>query len=181
MGELQTRSFRRRNTFNLTRNIAPLRFGCVEGGNLKLWQRMADFVRARGGEGLTRCEATRLGVEGGRVMGAVLRSGAGDVEVRVPVVVSNLGLHAAVRWPAARRSSAAIWPASSERWARLPSCGCTSPATSPCSTPVSHRMPVLGLFDVGDASCPRGFAGSMGVAQSALLVRDDPFAAARTA
>ena len=26
---------------------------------------------------------------------------------------------------------------------------------------------------VGDASCPRGFAGSMGAATSAMLVRDD--------
>jgi phytoene dehydrogenase-like protein len=44
--------------------------------------------------------------------------------------------------------------------------------TSPGS-PVSHRTPVRGLFNVGDASCPRGFAGSMGAATSAMLVRDD--------
>jgi hypothetical protein len=28
-------------------------------------------------------------------------------------------------------------------------------------------------FNVGDASCPRGFGGSMGAATSAMLVRDD--------
>jgi phytoene desaturase len=40
-------------------------------------------------------------------------------------------------------------------------------------SPVSHRTPVKGLFNVGDAACPRGYAGSMGAATSALLVRDD--------
>ena len=40
-------------------------------------------------------------------------------------------------------------------------------------SPVSHRTPLKGLFNVGDAACPRGFAGSMGAAKSALLVRDD--------
>ena len=40
-------------------------------------------------------------------------------------------------------------------------------------SPVPHRTPVKGLFNVGDASCPRGFAGSMGAATSAMLVRDD--------
>ena len=36
--------------FKVMRNIAPLRFGYVEGGSLKLWERMANFVRSRGGE-----------------------------------------------------------------------------------------------------------------------------------
>ena len=40
-------------------------------------------------------------------------------------------------------------------------------------SPVRHRTPIKGLFNVGDASCPRGFAGSMGAATSAMLVRDD--------
>jgi phytoene dehydrogenase-like protein len=40
-------------------------------------------------------------------------------------------------------------------------------------SPMPHRTPVKGLFNVGDASCPRGFAGSMGAATSAMLVRDD--------
>ena len=40
-------------------------------------------------------------------------------------------------------------------------------------SPVPYRTPVKGLFNVGDASCPRGFAGSMGAATSAMLVRDD--------
>jgi len=39
--------------------------------------------------------------------------------------------------------------------------------------PVPHRTPVKGLFNVGDACCPRGLAGSMDAAKSALLVRDD--------
>ena len=40
-------------------------------------------------------------------------------------------------------------------------------------SPVLHRTPIKGLYNVGDAACSRGFAGSMGVATSALLVRDD--------
>ena len=40
-------------------------------------------------------------------------------------------------------------------------------------SPVPHRTPVKGLYNVGDAACPRGFAGSMGAATSAMLVRDD--------
>ena len=35
--------------FKVARNIAPLRFGYVVGGSLKLWERMTDFVRSRGG------------------------------------------------------------------------------------------------------------------------------------
>jgi phytoene dehydrogenase-like protein len=36
-----------------------------------------------------------------------------------------------------------------------------------------HRTPVRGLYNVGDGSCPRGFAGSMGAAHSAQLACAD--------
>lgn len=250
--------------FKLTRNIAPLRFGYVEGGSLKLWERMADFVRARGGEALTRCEATRICVDDGKVTGAVLRSGDREVEIRAPIVVSNLGPHATVALAGraefehshlaylerAVRPTAILWLhfASDEpvldysaiavcgtrriNMIDMPSADCPGIAppgrhlytvgaapldtlepgdidaefelvmqdlrdivpgfdtrcrllTKTCyrgkwpgfrtvpGSPVSHRTPVRGLFEVGDASCPRGFAGSMGAAKSAMLVRDD--------
>lgn len=44
--------------FKLVRNIAPLRFGYVEGGSLRLWERMADFVRSRGGTVVASSAAT---------------------------------------------------------------------------------------------------------------------------
>ena len=44
--------------FKLVRNIAPLRFGYVEGGSLRLWERMADLVRSRGGTVVTSSAAT---------------------------------------------------------------------------------------------------------------------------
>ena len=46
--------------FKLVRNIAPLRFGYVEGGSLRLWERMADFVRSRGGTVVTSGAATAI-------------------------------------------------------------------------------------------------------------------------
>lgn len=101
--------------FKAMRNIAPLRFGYVEGGSLKLWERMANFVRSRGGDVVTSSAATAIASSSGRVTGVTLRMHGRDVHVEAPVVISN----------------------------------------------------------VGDASCPRGFAGSMGAATSAMLVRDD--------
>ena len=35
---------------------------------------------------------------------------------------------------------------------------------------VGHETPVAGLYNVGDAACPSGYAGSMGAAKSAQLV-----------
>ncbi len=36
-----------------------------------------------------------------------------------------------------------------------------------------HNTPIAGLYNVGDAACPNGYAGSMGAAKSAQLVCDD--------
>ncbi len=38
--------------------------------------------------------------------------------------------------------------------------------------PVDVRTPIENLYNVGDAAAPRGYAGSMGAAKSALLVAD---------
>ena len=250
--------------FKLVRNIAPLRFGYVEGGSLKLWERMAAFVRSRGGEVVTSCAGTAIATDSGRVTGATLRMNGRDVGVEAPVVVSNLGPHATValagrepfersylaRLDADVRPTAIMWLhfASDEpvldysaiavcgtrrvNMVDAPSYDCPDVAppgkhlytvgaapldalapgdidaefeqvlddlrdiipgfdtrcrvlTRTCyrgkwpgfrtvpGSPVPHRTPVKGLFNVGDASCPRGFAGSMGAATSAMLVRDD--------
>lgn len=250
--------------FKLVRNIAPLRFGYIEGGSIRLWERMAEFVRSKGGGALTSCAATRINSAGGRVTGATLRHEGRDVEVMAPVVVSNLGPHATVALAGREafeqgylayldrevRSTAILWLhfASDEpvlNYSAIAVCGtrrvnmidepsgdCPGVAppgkhlytvgaapldalnpgdidaefdlvlqdlrdivpgfdercrvlTRTCfrgkwpgfrtvpGSPVSHRTPVKGLFNVGDACCPRGFAGSMGAAKSAMLVRDD--------
>jgi phytoene desaturase len=250
--------------FKLVRNIAPLRFGYVEGGSLKLWERMAEFVRSRAGEVVTSCAASAITSNSGHVTGASLRMNGRDLRVEAPVVVSNLGPHATValtgREPFERsylarldrdvRPTAILWLhfASDEpvldysaiavcgtrrvNMVDAPSYDCPDVAppgkhlytvgaapldalapgdidaefalvmddlrdiipgfdtrchvlTRTCyrgkwpgfrtvpGSPVPHRTPVKGLFNVGDASCPRGFAGSMGAAHSAMLVRDD--------
>lgn len=250
--------------FKLIRNIAPLRFGYVRGGSLKLWERMAQTVRAHGGDALTSCAATSITTAAGRVTGVVVRQGGRDVPVSAPVVVNNLGPHAAVelagRAPFEQsylaqldrdvRPTAILWLhfASDEpvlEYSAIAVCGTRRvnmvdapsydcPDTAPpgqhlytvgaaplnaldpgdidaefdlvmqdlreivpgfderCRVltrtcyrgkwpgfravpgkPVSHRTPVRGLFNVGDACCPRGYAGSMGAAKSAMLVRDD--------
>jgi phytoene dehydrogenase-like protein len=250
--------------FKLVRNIAPLRFGYVEGGSLALWERMAEFVRSRGGDVVTSCAATRIATAAGRVTGATVRAQGRDVDIEAPVIVSNVGPHATValagrdafelsyltRLDRDVRPTAILWLhfASDEsvlEYSAIAVCGTRrvnmldapsydSPGVAPpgkhlytvgaapldalepgdidaefqlvmadlrdiipgfdercrvltktCyrgkwpgfrtvpGSPVSHRTPVLGLFNVGDASCPRGFAGSMGAATSAMLVRDD--------
>ena len=250
--------------FKLVRNIAPLRFGYVRGGSLKLWERMADVVRARGGDALTSCAAAAIANASGRVTGVRMRHEGRDVQVAAPVVVNNLGPHAAVELAGRDafeqsylaylddkvRATAILWLhfASDEpvldysaiavcgtrrvNMVDAPSFDCPDLAppgkhlytvggapmnaldpgdidaefdlvmqdlrdiipgfdqrcrvlTKTCyrgkwpgfrtvpGSPVSHRTPVKGLFNVGDACCPRGFAGSMGAAKSAMLVRDD--------
>jgi phytoene dehydrogenase-like protein len=250
--------------FKLVRNIAPLRFGYVEGGSIRLWERMADVVRERGGAAVTGCAATSIQVTDGCVTGVTLRHAGRDIEVTAPVVISNLGPHATVTLAGreafehsyvahldrAVRSTAILWLhfASDERvleYSAIAVCGtrrvnmidepsadCAGIAppgkhlytvggapldalnpgdldaefeqvmldlrdiipgfdtrcrvlTKTCfrgkwpgfrtmpGSPASHRTPVKGLFNVGDACCPRGYAGSMGAAKSAMLVRDD--------
>lgn len=40
-------------------------------------------------------------------------------------------------------------------------------------SPFPIRSPIRGLYNVGDACGPRGYAGSIGAAESAKLARDD--------
>jgi len=250
--------------FKLVRNIAPLRFGYVTGGSLRLWERMAAFIRAKGGEVLTGCAATQITSAADRVSGVVVRQKGRDVPVAAEIVVSNLGplqtaalagrehfersylaqldrdvrptaimwLHFASDEPVLDYSAIAVCGTRRVNMVDAPSYECPEVAppgkhlytvgaapldtlepgdidaefeqvmhdlrdiipgfdercrvlTRTCyrgkwpgfrtvpGSPVSHRTPLQGLFNVGDASCPRGYAGSMGAATSAMLVRDD--------
>jgi phytoene dehydrogenase-like protein len=250
--------------FRLIRNIAPLRFGYVAGGSMSLWERMAGYVRAHGGEVLTSCAATCITVGQGRVSGALLRSGGRDILITAPIVVSDVGPEATVALTGREhfeqsylvlldqvvRPTAILWLhfCSDELlfdYSALAICGtrrvnmidvssveCPELAppgrhlytvgaapldsvrpgdvdaefahvfadlrdvipgfnqrcrvlTRTCyrgkwpgfrtrpGSPMPHRTPIRGLFNVGDASCPRGFAGSMGAARSAQLVCED--------
>ena len=250
--------------FKLVRNIAPLRFGYVEGGSLQLWERMADFVRSRGGGGRHELRGDGHRQQLGPRHGRNLAAERPDVSVEAPIVVSNLGPHAtvalagrepfersylarldsdvhptAILWlhfvsdePVLDYSAIAVCGTRRVNMIDAPSYDCPDVAppgkhlytvgaapldalapgdidaefelvmddlrdiipgfdtrcrllTRTCyrgkwpgfrtvpGSPVSHRTPIRGLFNVGDASCPRGFAGSMGAATSAMLVRDD--------
>jgi phytoene dehydrogenase-like protein len=250
--------------FKLIRNIAPLRFGYIAGGSVSLWERMADYVRARGGDVLTSCAAARITVEQGRASGARFRTSGRDVVVNAPIVVSDIGPEGTVALAGrehfersylalldhAVRPTAILWMhfCSDERlfdYSALAICGtrrvnmidmpsldCPGLAppgkhlytvggapldsanpgdvdgefehaladlrdvipgfdqrcrvlTRTCyrgkwpgfrtrpGSPMPHRTPIRGLFNVGDASCPRGFGGSMGAARSAQIVCED--------
>ena len=82
--------------FRLIEVIAPLRFGFIEGGSLTLWERMAELVRTAGGEVWTAAPVTRIHVSDGSVNGVQVRRRREFVEVRSPVVVSNVGPAATV-------------------------------------------------------------------------------------
>ncbi|MBP7609245.1 MAG: hypothetical protein KA760_07100 [Steroidobacteraceae bacterium] len=213
--------------FKLVRNIAPLRFGYVEGGSLRLWERMADFVRSRGGTVVTSGAATAIASSSGHVTGATLRMNGRDVR---PTAI--LWLHFVSDEPVLNYSAVAVCGSRRVNMVDAPSYDCPDVAppgkhlytvgaapldalapgdidaefkqvlddlrdiipgfdtrcrvlTRTCyrgkwpgfrsvpGSPVPHRTPVKGLFNVGDASYPRGFAGSMGAATSAVLVWDD--------
>jgi phytoene dehydrogenase-like protein len=246
--------------FKLVRNIAPLRFGYVEGGSLRLWERMADFW-SRGGEVVTRCAAMAIGSSSSRVTGATWWMNGRDLHVqrllssatrpprrrrslaatlraelpaRRPDVrpTAILWLHFVSDEPVLNYSAVAVCGSRRVNMVDAPSYDCPDVAppgkhlytvgaapldalapgdidaefkqvlddlrdiipgfdtrcrvlTRTCyrgkwpgfrsvpGSPVPHRTPVKGLFNVGDASYPRGFAGSMGAATSAVLVWDD--------
>lgn len=77
--------------FRLIKVISPLRFGFIEGGSLSLWERMAGLIRAAGGEVWTSAAAMRIDVQGDAVSGVRIRRQRQPVDVRTPVVVSNVG------------------------------------------------------------------------------------------
>lgn len=77
--------------FRLIKTVAPLRFGYVEGGSIRLWGRMADYVTRHGGEVVTACAAEGIAVEAGRVRGVRFRQGDRLLVAKAPLVVSNLG------------------------------------------------------------------------------------------
>ncbi len=255
--------------FNLIKAIAPLRFGYVEGGSLRLWERMADFIKQRGGEVWTRCAVAKIAVEQGRVSGVICRKGGTDVRINAPVIVSDTGpertvelagskhfershlarlqtdltpttifwLHFASEALLVDYSAIAVCGARRVNMLDVPSMECPGVAppgqhlytagaaplrqgepldvaaemdliladlrdiipefdsrcrvlskscfrgkwpgyrTKPGS-PYPVRTPIRGLYNVGDACGPRGYAGSIGAAYSAKLARDDILASA---
>jgi len=77
--------------FRLIKVIAPLRFGFIEGGSLKLWERMARLIVEAGGEVWTSAPAERIHASKGRVQGVRLLRGQESRDISAPVVVSNAG------------------------------------------------------------------------------------------
>lgn len=77
--------------FRLIKVIAPLRFGFIEGGSLKLWERMARLIVEAGGEVWTAAPTERIHASEGRVQGVRLLRGQESRDISAPVVVSNAG------------------------------------------------------------------------------------------
>ncbi len=77
--------------FKFIKVISPLTFGFIEGGSISLWQRLADLIRSAGGSVWTGATAKHIQVENGRVHGAQLRRDQKTVDIRTPLVVSNIG------------------------------------------------------------------------------------------
>jgi phytoene dehydrogenase-like protein len=77
--------------FKFIEVISPLTFGFIEGGSIALWNRMADLIRAAGGDVWTSCAAEGIQVDKGRVCGVRIRKDRESVDIRTPLVISNVG------------------------------------------------------------------------------------------
>lgn len=77
--------------FKVIKVIAPLTFGFIEGGSIKLWERMAELVKRAGGDVLVGAAAHGIEASNHRVTGVELRYQQETHQVSAPVVISNLG------------------------------------------------------------------------------------------
>jgi phytoene dehydrogenase-like protein len=70
---------------------APITFGFIEGGSLRLWQKMAALVEQSGGDVLTGAAAKAVTVENYQATGVHFRYQQRDHYIQAPIVVSNIG------------------------------------------------------------------------------------------
>lgn len=77
--------------FKVMEHNAPITFGFIEGGSLRLWQKMADIVTQAGGDVITGATAKSVAVENYRATGIHFRHGQRDRYAQAPVIVSNIG------------------------------------------------------------------------------------------
>jgi phytoene desaturase len=250
--------------FKLIKAVAPLQFGYIEGGSLRLWERMAEFIKRQGGEVWTSSAASKITVTNGSVSGIICRKGGKDVSVKAPIIVSDTGPSETVELIGSKyfersylarlkvdlKPTSILWLHFSSdellldysaivvccarrvNMIDVPSMECADVAPAgqhlytvgavPLETlnrsnidaeidevlddlrdiipgfdercrllsktsyrgkwpgyrthpgsPFPIRSPIRGLYNVGDACGPRGYAGSIGAAASAKLARDD--------
>jgi phytoene dehydrogenase-like protein len=250
--------------FKLIKAVAPLRFGYIEGGSLRLWGRMAEYIKNQGGEVWTSSAVSKILVNDGQVSGMICRKDGQDLSIKAPIIVSDTGPATTVeltgsehfersylaRMSAGLKPTTILWLhfgsdellldysaivvccARRVNMIDIPSMECTelAPAgkhlytvgAAPLETftpsdidsemdevlkdlrdiipnfdercrllsktcyrgkwpgyrtqpgsPFPIRTPIRGLYNVGDACGPRGYAGSIGAAASAKLARDD--------
>lgn len=249
--------------FKVLKVISPLTFGFIEGGSLALWQRMARFVRANGGEVWTSAIAEKIHVENHRVAGVRLRRGGISEDIGSPLAISNIGpgwtaglvekaclaagyretlratmtpttilwMHfcsdellidySAVSIAGSRRVNMIDVPSREAKGIAPPGKHLYTVGAAPLNSlepgdarrefdqvmldlndiipefeqrcvvlskscfqgkwpgfrtvpgkNAGHLTPITGLYNVGDAACPSGYAGSMGAAKSAQLVTE---------
>jgi phytoene desaturase len=77
--------------FKVMEHNAPITFGFIEGGSIRLWKKMADLVKQAGGDVITGASAKGVNVEDFKVTGVNLRHQQENHTVHAPIVVSNMG------------------------------------------------------------------------------------------
>ena len=77
--------------FKVMEHNAPITFGFIEGGSLRLWQKMADIVTQAGGDVITGATAKAVAVENYHATGVHFRHEQWDRFAQAPIIVSNMG------------------------------------------------------------------------------------------
>lgn len=77
--------------FKVMEHNAPITFGFIEGGSLRLWEKMAALVVEAGGDVVTGASAKAITVDRYRANGVHFRYQHHDHFVEAPVIVSNMG------------------------------------------------------------------------------------------
>jgi len=77
--------------FKVMEHNAPITFGFIDGGSIRLWEKMANLVKQAGGDVITGASAMGFTVENFKVTGINLRHQQANHKVSAPIVVSNIG------------------------------------------------------------------------------------------
>ena len=70
---------------------APITFGFIEGGSIRLWEKMADLIKQAGGDVITGASAKGVNVEDFKVTGVNLRYQQENHTVHAPI-------HSSIKW-----------------------------------------------------------------------------------
>jgi phytoene dehydrogenase-like protein len=77
--------------FRFIKAVAPVHFGYVPGGNVKLFSALANVIENKGGGVWRGCTAKRILVSNNTVKGAVVEKSGKEITIEARVVISNVG------------------------------------------------------------------------------------------